>query len=39
MDCKINWTNRAWRTYKANIDYLGENMDSKRDKQFCIVGR
>jgi plasmid stabilization system protein ParE len=34
MDCKINWTNRAWQTYKANIDYLLEAWTAKEVSNF-----
>lgn len=25
MDCKINWTDKAWKTYENNIEYLFNN--------------
>jgi plasmid stabilization system protein ParE len=36
MDCKINWTNRAWLTYEANIDYLSKNprIGRRRDTKY-----
>lgn len=37
MDCKINWTNRAWRTYKANIDYLQEAWTTKEISNFVLL--
>ena len=32
MDCQINWTNRAWRTYRGQHRAFTESMDSKRNK-------
>lgn len=37
MDCKINWTNRAWHTYKANIDYLAEAWTAKEISNFVVL--
>ncbi len=37
MDCKINWTNRAWRTYKANIDYLEKAWTAKEISNFVLL--
>ena len=37
MDCKINWTNRAWRTYQANIKYLEEEWTEKEISQFVLL--
>jgi hypothetical protein len=39
MDCKINWTNRAWEIYKANIDYLIKILDTKRNNQIRFTSR
>ena|SRR6266571_322324 len=36
MDCKINWTNRAWRTYKTNIDYLEKTWSAKEISNFVL---
>ncbi len=37
MDCKINWTNRAWQTYNANITYLLEAWTAKEISNFVIM--
>ncbi|MDQ6756876.1 MAG: type II toxin-antitoxin system RelE/ParE family toxin [Bacteroidota bacterium] len=37
MDCKINWTNRAWRTYLANIDYLQKAWTAKEISNFVLL--
>jgi len=37
MDCKINWTIRAWKTYKANIDYLEKARTAKEISNFVII--
>ena len=37
MDCKINWTNRAWRTYKSNIDYLEKAWTEKEISNFVLL--
>ena len=37
MDCKINWTNRAWETYKANIDYLKKSWAQKEITKFVLL--
>lgn len=37
MDCKINWTNRAWLTYKANIDYLEKEWTAKEISNFVLL--
>lgn len=34
MACKINWTNRAWLTYEANIEYLETSWTSKEISIF-----
>lgn len=47
MDCKINWTLRAWRTYEANIEYLRNawtqqeinNFIELTDKQILRLSR
>ncbi len=37
MDCKINWTNRAWLTYKANIEYLELAWTAKEISNFVLL--
>jgi plasmid stabilization system protein ParE len=37
MDCKINWTNRAWRTYQTNIDYLQKAWTAKEISNFVLL--
>ncbi len=37
MDCKINWTNRAWLTYKANITYLEKEWTAKEVSNFVLL--
>ncbi|WP_462222858.1 type II toxin-antitoxin system RelE/ParE family toxin [Ferruginibacter sp.] len=37
MDCKINWTNKAWLTYEANIDYLQKAWTAKEISNFVIL--
>ena len=37
MDCKINWTNRAWLTYEANIDYLQRAWTAKEISNFVSL--
>ncbi len=37
MDCKINWTPRAWQTFKANIDYLQEAWTEKEISSFVVL--
>lgn len=47
MDCKINWTLRAWKTYEANIEYLQNawtqqeinNFIELTDKQILRLSR
>lgn len=34
MACKINWTNRAWLTYEANLRYLEEEWTEKEISHF-----
>ena len=34
MACKINWTNRAWKTYEANIEYLLKEWTEKEVQNF-----
>jgi len=37
MDCKINWTNRAWLTYIANIEYLELAWTPKEISNFVML--
>lgn len=37
MDCQINWTNRAWQTYIANIDYLEKSWTVKEISNFVLL--
>ena len=37
MDCQINWTNRAWQTYIANIDYLEKAWTAKEINNFVLL--
>lgn len=37
MDCKINWTQRAWETYKSNIDYLKKSWTQKEITRFVLI--
>ena len=37
MDCKINWTNRAWQTFKENIDYLQAAWTAKEVSKFVLL--
>jgi plasmid stabilization system protein ParE len=34
MDCKINWTDKAWDTYEENINYLLTNWTLKELNNF-----
>ncbi len=36
MDCKINWTNRAWQTFNENIEYLQSAWTSKEISNFIL---
>ncbi len=36
MDCKINWTNRAWQTFNENIEYLQNAWTSKEISNFVL---
>jgi plasmid stabilization system protein ParE len=36
MDCKINWTSRAWQTYEANIKYLQDAWTAKEISNFVL---
>jgi len=37
MDCKINWTNTAWRTYSANIAFLEDAWTAKEISNFVAL--
>jgi|GEM_PF-2998779 len=37
MACKVNWTNRAWKTYEANIEYLLEQWTPKAVSDFATL--
>jgi plasmid stabilization system protein ParE len=37
MDCKINWTNRAWLSYSANIEYLQKIWTAKEVSNFIML--
>ena len=37
MDCKINWTLRAWQTYEENIHYLQQDWTSKEISNFVVL--
>ncbi len=37
MDCKINWTERAWLTYEANIHYLQKHWTTKEISNFVLL--
>ena len=37
MDCKINWTNKAWLTYLANIEYLQKAWTEKEISNFVLL--
>lgn len=37
MACKLNWTNRAWITYRVNIDYLKEAWTAKEVSNFISL--
>ncbi|MBP6431077.1 MAG: hypothetical protein KA319_04865 [Ferruginibacter sp.] len=37
MDCKINWTNRAWLTYESNIEYLQFAWTPKEVSNFVLL--
>mgnify|MGYP000973367870 CR=1 FL=1 len=34
MACTVKLTNRAWRTYEANLDYLQEQWTDKEVRNF-----
>ncbi len=36
MDCKINWTDRAWFTYESNILYLELAWTAKEISNFVL---
>ncbi|MCY7291575.1 MAG: type II toxin-antitoxin system RelE/ParE family toxin [Ferruginibacter sp.] len=37
MDCKISWTNRAWLSYEANIEYLEQAWTIKEISNFVLL--
>jgi plasmid stabilization system protein ParE len=37
MACKINWTQRAWKTYEANIKYLQKDWTEKEITNFVML--
>jgi plasmid stabilization system protein ParE len=37
MDCKINWTGRAWLTYNTNIGYLEQAWTAKEMSNFVLL--
>jgi plasmid stabilization system protein ParE len=37
MDCKVSWTNKAWKTYEANINYLKESWTQKEIVSFILL--
>lgn len=37
MDCKINWTFRAWLSFENNIQYLQENWTDKEINKFVTA--
>ena len=37
MACKINWTETAWRTYVANIEYLEQAWTAKEISNFVLL--
>jgi plasmid stabilization system protein ParE len=37
MDCKINWTDTAWKSFESNIKYLEENWTSKEISNFVLL--
>ena len=37
MDCKINWTIRAWDTYQSNIQFLQNVWTDKKVSNFVIA--
>lgn len=37
MACKINWTPKAWHTYKANIKYLKEKWTEREVANFILL--
>ena len=37
MDCKINWTKRAWATYQSNIQFLQNVWTDKEVSNFVIA--
>lgn len=37
MDCKINWTPRAWLTFETNIHYLDIAWTAKEISNFIIA--
>jgi plasmid stabilization system protein ParE len=36
MDCKINWTDRAWFTYESNILYFERAWTAKEISNFVL---
>ena len=36
MDCKINWTKRAWDTYQSNIQFLQNVWTEKEVSNFVL---
>jgi plasmid stabilization system protein ParE len=37
MDCKINWTGRAWQSFEANINYLEKAWTAKEISTFVLL--
>ena len=37
MACKVNWTPKAWQTFKDNINYLEENWTDKEIIRFVSL--
>lgn len=34
MACQVNWTDRAWKTYEANINYLQQEWTAREITNF-----
>ena len=37
MACKISWTQRAWLTYEANINFLEKEWTEKEIRKFILL--
>jgi plasmid stabilization system protein ParE len=37
MDCKVNWTDKAWDSYESNIKYLQTEWTEKEVSNFVVM--